>query len=111
MLKNNAVKAGSVRYEVTVTTGDSKVSSEFIRWMEEEHGDDLLACDGCYEYRVLSAGENVFRAEYLFLSQDHLDRYLEQDAPRLRAKGIEKFSGKDISFERSVSQLVLCSTS
>ena len=108
MLKNK--NTGSVRYEVQVTTNDPAVAEDFVRWMADEHGNDLLACDGCYEYRVLAISATVLRAEYLFASQEHLDRYIEKDAPRLRAKGLERFSGKEIAFERSVSQVVLGSS-
>lgn len=95
----------AVRYEVTAKSSSSAVIDSFIDWVKAGHGQDLLDCEGCCEYRVLRVNQNTARAEYLFSSQDMLEQYIERDAPRLREDGVRKFAGVQISFERSQAEL------
>ena len=96
-----------IRYEVTVSSGKSETIDAFILWVGEEHGEDLLNCQGCFEFRVLRVSSNQAKAEYLFKNQKALDEYFKTAAPKLRKKSLERFKGKDIRFERSSSVLEL----
>lgn len=95
-----------LRYRVTATAIHEKVAREFIKWMEIEHGPDLVACAGCLEFRVVRLDPARVSCEYIFQSRAALERYLVEDAPRLRLKGRERFPEHLMSFERHDDELV-----
>ena len=94
------------RYEVTAVSRDPKVINLFNEWMIAEHGQDVLSCKGCLEFRLIAIDEHTSRSEYLFTSEEAFQDYEVNDAPRLRQRGIEYFSGLDIQFSRASSSLI-----
>lgn len=96
-----------VRYRVTATAIHEKVAREFIKWMEFEHGPELVAAPGCLEFRVFRLDPARVSCEYLFENRAALDRYLEVDAPKLRLKGRERFPEHLMTFERHDDELIV----
>jgi hypothetical protein len=95
-----------VRYRVTATAQHSKTVREFIKWMHREHGEELLSIAGCTEFRVFQSSPTQAAAEYIFRDQDHLNHYLEHEAPKLRAKGLEYFPPELMQFARDTAPLL-----
>lgn len=95
----------NVRYEVTATCSSLDIRSRYIDWMKREHADDLLNVEGCEECHVWIVGEMQVRCEYLFKSEDHLNRYITHLAPDLRQKVRALFSEQEVTFVRSQSLL------
>ncbi len=96
-----------IRYRVTVTAVHEKYAREFIRWMRDEHGPELLGMDGCQEFRVFKLTPTTVSCEYLFKNQHHLDKYLTHHAPGLREKGRERFPSEIMNFQRDDSVIEL----
>lgn len=92
-----------IRYRVTATAAHEKYAREFVRWMRDEHGPELLAMDGCQEFRVFRLTPTSVSCEYLFKNQQHLDQYLQHHAPMLRDKGRERFPAEIMNFQRDES--------
>ena len=95
----------NIRYEVIATCSSIDIRSRYIDWMKREHADDLLNVEGCEECCVWIVDESHVRCEYLFKSEELLNRYLTDLAPNLRLKVRTLFSEQEISFVRSQSLL------
>ena len=93
-----------VLYEVEATL-DPAIVADFDAWLPG-HVSQVIACPGftAAEIQALAAagaGPPLRRVQYRLESQAALDRYLAEDAPRLRADGIARFGDK-VSFSRRV---------
>lgn len=100
-----------IRYEVTAICASSDIRARYLAWMRDEHVDDLLRVDGCLECRIAILSDLKTRAEYLFLSEEHLNKYLHEIAPKLRLEVRKHFTEQDIKFERSQSEIAYEKTS
>ena len=95
--------AGEVIYEVEARV-DPSIVGEFDAWLPG-HVREVIACPGFTGAEMqrpvgeTPAGEILRRTQYRVESMAALERYLEQDAPRLRADGTARF-GERVVFSR-----------
>ena len=97
--------AGEVIYEVEARL-DPTVVAEFDAWLPG-HVREVISCEGFTgaEMQVPvgedAGGEVLRRTQYRVASLAALQRYFEQDAPRLRADGAARF-GDQVRFSRRI---------
>jgi hypothetical protein len=78
-------------YEVTIELEDASLADALERYMVEKHVAEVLAT-GCFAAgRFERSTPGVYRSRYDVVSQNDLDRYLAEHAPRLRADFVEHF--------------------
>ncbi len=95
-----AAKDGPVAYEVEAELGDRGVMERYLAWMQDEHLAEVRKCAGVKRAELLTIDGLRTRSVYRFSSRAAYARYLERDAPRLRARGRELFSEDDVRFTR-----------
>ena len=88
-----------IAYEVNLDV-DVDVFPAFRSWLDE-HVRHMLALPGFVSAEILEctdppppAGRRSLCTIYLLDSEADLQRYLREDAPRMRADGLERFPGK-----------------
>jgi len=84
-------------YEVTLDISADQ-AAEFDTWLKE-HVREMLALPGFREARVLKpegaeAGAERRVVQYTLASRADLDRYVAEQAPRMRAEGAKRFGDK-----------------
>lgn len=99
-------KKGPLLYEVEAHAKTPEILERFVQWMMDEHLAQVRACSGVRSARLVRVDELRARALYQFTGRAAYARYLEKDAPKLRARGRELFSESDVSFTRSESSIV-----
>ena len=77
-------------YEVTIQLDDAALAAELERYMIDKHLADVFAT-GCFVDARFERGENVWRTRYTVASQEDLDRYVAEHAPRMRGDFAEHF--------------------
>ncbi len=95
------VRDGPVSYEVEAEAASTEVMERFTRWLEDEHLAEVRACRG-----VRAAEYTLFeglraRGTYRFDGRASFARYIERDAPRLRARARELFPEAEVRFSRT----------
>lgn len=85
-----------VIYEVAIEA-DAVIADDYRSWLDA-HVREMLTLPGFVGARVYeaidpppTAGTHSFCVQYRLLDQAALERYMDQDAPRMRALGIERF--------------------
>jgi Domain of unknown function (DUF4286) len=88
-----------ILYEVTAVP-EPELRDDYEHYMRETHIRDVLAT-GCFVGAHLAVtGSGRYRTTYLASAKEHLDRYLERHAHRLRADFAARFrSGVALSRE------------
>lgn len=94
------VRGGPVVYEVEAEASGGEIMDRFIRWMQDEHLADVRACRGVRSAELVVLDGLRARANYRFDGQTNFSRYIERDAPRLRARGRELFPEDEVRFSR-----------
>ena len=93
-------------YEVNIRVHAS-IADAYRDWLEHHVG-EMLQFDGFEQAEVFEdaaeEGARVFVAHYHVRSQAALDRYLKEDAPRMRAEGTQRF-GDQMTATRRVLHL------
>jgi hypothetical protein len=84
-------------YEVTLDI-EAGAAPEFDAWLKD-HVQAMLALPGFHDARILKpdgaeTGSERRVVQYTLGSRDELDRYLAEDAPRMRADGTSRFGDK-----------------
>ena len=79
-----------VTYEITATV-EMPLVVEYERFMIERHIPDLIATGRFSSATFSRSAPGRYRIRYEARSREHLDKYLETDAPRLRAHMTEVF--------------------
>lgn len=99
-----------VIYNVTIKI-DGKISDEWLRWMQEVHIPEVMD-SGCFEkfqfVRLLQIDEDegpTYAVQYYANALEKYEAYINQFAPRLRQKTIEKWGDKFIAF-RSLMEII-----
>jgi Domain of unknown function (DUF4286) len=78
-------------YEVTIQLDDPSLANALESYMRGGHLAAVLAT-GCFlDGRFEQSAPDVYRTRYSVASQQDLDRYVEEHAPRLRADFQEHF--------------------
>ncbi len=90
-------------YNVTTNIEDS-IHDEWLRWMRKTHIPDVLATGkflNAKMTRVLveeEMGGTTYSVQFTVLNRETLQRYYEEEAPRLRDDAHRLFKGKFVSF-------------
>lgn len=86
-------------YEVNLDV-DAAVFSEYCAWLDR-HVRHMLALPGFVSAEILERsdpppppGQRSLCTIYRLASEADLNRYLREDAPRMRAEGVARFAGK-----------------
>lgn len=95
-------------YGVRCTFADPEVADRWATWIVERHLADVCAAGAMHAELVRFDGAPVvMEARYRFDTREAYERYLANDAPRLRAEGLALFPLElGLSYERSVAELV-----
>jgi len=98
----------AVAYTVGATFQDKTLADEWLRWLREGHVADVLAGGATRaEIIILDNPSPAFEVRYRFPSREAFARYEREQAPRLRAEGLQRFPvEKGICYHRSVG--VIC---
>lgn len=83
-------------YEVNVQV-DAALAAAYRDWLEQ-HVSEMLTFDGFVRASIFEAapeeGFERFVVHYYVARQADLDRYLAEDAPRMRADGTRRFGDR-----------------
>lgn len=81
----------TLSYEVTIELEDLSLADALEAYMRGKHVAEVVAT-GCFlDGRFEQSAPGVYRSRYTVASQEDLDRYLADHAPRLRADFQEHF--------------------
>jgi phosphoribosylamine-glycine ligase len=75
-----------------------------MQWMQEKHINDVLATGKFSSARMVKVlieeemGGTTYSLQYTTDSKTTLQRYYEEDAPRLREEGLRLFGDKMLAF-------------
>ena len=96
-------------YEVNLDV-DAAIFSEYRAWLRE-HMRRMLVLPGFVAAELLECrdpppapGRRSLCAIYRLANEADLDRYLREDAPRMRAEGMARFAGKFSATRRILAQ-------
>ena len=90
-------------YNVTVNIHES-VHDQWMKWMQEKHISDVLATGNFTSARMVKVlveedmGGITYSIQYVTDSKETLERYYQEDAPRLREEGHGLFGDKMLAF-------------
>ena len=92
-----------ILYNVTINIHES-VHNQWMRWMQEKHIADVLATGKFTAARMVKVlveedmGGTTYSIQYTTDSKESLQRYYDEDAPRLREEGLQLFGDKMLAF-------------
>jgi phosphoribosylamine-glycine ligase len=90
-------------YNVTINIHES-VHNQWMKWMQEKHINDVLATGKFTTARMVKVlieeemGGATYSIQYTTDSKETLERYYQEDAPRLKAEGQGLFGDKLLAF-------------
>ncbi|MBP6099792.1 MAG: DUF4286 family protein [Flavobacterium sp.] len=99
-----------ILYNVTINIQES-VHDQWLQWMQEKHIQEVLATGKFSSARMVKVlveeemGGITYAIQYTTDSKETLQRYYDEDAPRLREDGARLFGDKMLAF-RTELQLV-----
>jgi len=89
----------TVIYEITAVVAP-ELTEKYEKYMRERHIPDLLATGYFRGAKFTYSTDNRYRILYEAHNQESLDKYLEREAPRLRADFLAHFpAGIELSRE------------
>ncbi len=92
-----------ILYNVTINIDDS-VREEWLKWMTEKHIPEMLKTGKFTEAKIVKVliveemGGTTYSVQYLTKNKEMLERYYEEDAPRMRQEGMQLFGDKMVAF-------------
>ena len=92
-----------ILYNVTINIHES-VHDQWMKWMQEKHIADVLATGKFSAARMVKVlveedmGGTTYSIQYTTDSKETLQRYYDEDAPRLREEGLQLFGDKMLAF-------------
>lgn len=92
-----------ILYNVTINIHES-VHDQWMQWMQEKHIADVLATGKFSSARMVKVlveeemGGTTYSIQYTTDSRETLQRYYDEDAPRLREEGLQLFGDKMLAF-------------
>ena len=90
-------------YNVTINLHES-VHDQWMDWMQNKHIADVLATGKFTSARMVKVlveeemGGVTYSIQYTTDSKATLERYYEEDAPKLREEGLQLFGDKMLAF-------------
>jgi phosphoribosylamine-glycine ligase len=92
-----------ILYNVTINIHES-VHDQWMQWMQEKHINDVLATGKFSSARMVKVlveeemGGTTYSIQYTTDSKETLQKYYDEDAPRLRDEGYRLFGEKMLAF-------------
>ena len=92
-----------ILYNVTINI-DSSVHDQWMHWMQTKHINDVLATGKFSSARMVKVlveeemGGTTYSIQYTTDSKETLQKYYDEDAPRLRDEGYRLFGEKMLAF-------------
>ena len=92
-----------ILYNVTINIHES-VHDQWMQWMQEKHINDVLATGKFSSARMVKVlvdeemGGTTYSIQYCTDSKETLQKYYDEDAPRLREEGLRLFGDKMLAF-------------
>ena len=92
-----------ILYYVTINIHES-VHNQWMQWMQEKHINEVLATGKFSAARMVKVlveeemGGITYSIQYTTDSKETLQRYYDEDAPRLREEGLQLFGDKMLAF-------------
>ena len=92
-----------ILYNVTINIHES-VHDQWMQWMQEKHIGEVLATGKFSAARMVKVlveedmGGITYSIQYTTDSKETLQRYYDEDAPRLRKEGLQLFGDKMLAF-------------
>ena len=100
-----------ILYNVTIQV-DPSIHNLWLTWMKEEHIPEVLST-GLFTkascWRILDHQEGAtitYAVQYLSPTISMYQQYIEQHAPLLRKKGLDKWGDKFIAFRTTMEQVL-----
>lgn len=90
-------------YNVTINIHES-VHDQWMTWMQEKHINDVLATGKFSSARMVKVlieeelGGVTYSIQYITENKETLQRYYDEDAPRLREEALALFGDKMLAF-------------
>lgn len=90
-------------YNVTINIHES-VHNQWMIWMQEKHIKDVLATGKFTSAKMVKVlieeemGGTTYSIQYTTDSKETLEKYYQEDAPRLREEGLRLFGDKMLAF-------------
>jgi hypothetical protein len=90
-------------YNVTTNIHES-VHDQWMSWMQEKHINDVLATGKFSSARMVKVlieeemGGVTYSIQYITENKETLQRYYDEDAPRLREEALALFGDKMLAF-------------
>lgn len=97
------IKFLMILYNVTINIHES-VHDQWMQWMQEKHINDVLATGKFSSARMVKVlveeemGGTTYSVQYTTDSKETLQKYYDEDAPRLRDEGYRLFGEKMLAF-------------
>jgi phosphoribosylamine-glycine ligase len=104
-----------IYYNVTVNIHES-VHDQWMQWMQEKHIKAVLATGKFSAARMVKVlveeelGGQTYAIQYTTESKEMLERYYQEDAPRLREEGAQLFGDKMLAFRTELAHIADFST-
>ena len=92
-----------IYYNVTINIHES-VHEKWLDWMQNKHIKDVIATGKFSSARMVKVlveeemGGLTYAIQYTTDSKETLQRYYNEDAPRLREEGVKLFGDKMLAF-------------
>jgi hypothetical protein len=92
-----------ILYNVTSNI-DTSIQNQWLRWMQEKHIPELLATGKFTSARLVKVlveeemGGVTYAVQYTTDSKETLQRYYDEDAPKLRSEALALFGDKVVAF-------------
>ena len=92
-----------ILYNVTSNI-DTSIQNQWLKWMQEKHIPELLATGKFTSARLVKVlveeemGGVTYAVQYTTDSKETLQRYYDEDAPKLRAEALALLGDKVLAF-------------
>ena len=99
----NVYRIKMIIYNVTTNIHES-VHDQWMTWMQEKHINDVLATGKFSSARMVKVlieeemGGVTYSIQYITENKETLQRYYDEDAPRLREEAMALFGDKMLAF-------------
>ncbi|AXG73828.1 DUF4286 family protein [Flavobacterium arcticum] len=97
-------------YNVTINIDDS-VHDQWLTWIHEKHIPEMLQLGKFTEAKMVKVlveeemGGATYSIQFLTESKAMLERYYNEDAPRMREEGLKLFGDKMLAFRTELELL------
>lgn len=99
-----------ILYNITIKV-DHEVVEEWMKWMREEHMPELMSLgvfSSCKLFHLLEVDESdgvTYAAQYYCKTMEDYQKYVNEYAPAMRGKGIDRFKEKFVAFRTLMEEL------